>query len=138
MQLKPLSRAAEAAANASAYLSDVNGRVFQEDEATLMDETRLGPDGEMMAEDRFASDFADDDAAAAAAAAAAADDERDGFPARDAENARLFASVDVREVTGRLGKRARYFVCGISPPPAPPVVLTTTNDVPAGRAEGLR
>ena len=40
-----------------------------------------------------------------------------------------FASVDVREVTGRSGKRARYFVCGLRENPPRPVELTTRHDV---------
>ena len=40
-----------------------------------------------------------------------------------------FASVDVREVTGRSGKRARYFVCGLREDPPRPVELTTRHDV---------
>ena len=50
-----------------------------------------------------------------------------------------FASIDVREVTGRQGKRARYFVCGINekgsdaqtydpPPSTKPFKLSATND----------
>jgi 8-oxo-dGTP pyrophosphatase MutT (NUDIX family) len=55
-------------------------------------------------------------------------DEEEEAEAVDEDDLR-FASVDVREVTGRSGKRARYFVCGLRADPPRPVELTVRHDV---------
>jgi len=115
-QLRVLPASAEAAANASVCLDAEDSRMFADDEEVLLDET-----SDVIVSDESpapAEDFPDleDDVDAADLDRDAADDRR-------------YASVDVREVTGRSGKRARYFVCGLSEAPRSPPKLTTQNDV---------
>jgi len=111
--VRVLPSRAEAAANATAARDAAQSRVFAADDEVLLDAAGV----KAAAADAAAAAASRSGAEARAAAEEEANDGEpdgdEGFPERDVLDDRLYASVDVREVTGRAGKRARYFVCGV-------------------------
>ncbi|KAJ1449348.1 hypothetical protein M885DRAFT_622617 [Pelagophyceae sp. CCMP2097] len=112
-QLRVLPASAVAAANATAYAGDVElSRLFNDDEAALLDDS-----GDEIANSLWDSDEDLDEG-----------DEGESLELDGADDAETssWASINVREVTGRQGKRARYFICGVA---AGETNLTSVNDL---------